>query len=101
MYQQPGGSRTVGGFTQAPAAAFSHGPRYNNYNPHLMPNPNVRAMNSVNPYLPPPPSYFSPHLMNSVAGRSEPKFLSNWCVSVNNVRYENGDTGLIAELSGK
>jgi len=97
MYQ-PSGSRTVGEFTQEPATTSSNG-RRSNKNSHLMPNPNVRVNSLVsNPYLPPPPSYFSPHNTMNCVERSEPKYLSNWCVSVNNFEF---DAGLIAELSGK
>jgi len=89
-----------GRWTNAPATSSSNfsGPN-NNY--HLMPIPSTLSNRSINPYLPPPPRYFSPHDVVNTRVQTEPKNLANWCAIVKNIKLEHGDTGLIIELSGK
>jgi len=98
MYQ-PSGSRNVGKWTHVPATISSNVREPNN-NSHLTTNSRIGTIRSANSYLPPPPSYFSSHVVNTRV-QAEPMYLSNWCVNVKNIRLEQGDTGLIAELSGK
>jgi len=99
MYQQPAGSRIVDESTYGAGTSSSNVARPKK-NSHLTRNLSVGSIHSPNYRLPPPPSYFGPHLIEP-AGPTEPKYLSNWCVNVKSVTLEQGDSSLIAALSGK
>lgn len=99
MYQKPTGSRNIGECTHAPATPSSNVKRPSNIS-HLTSNLNVGSIHSANYHLPPPPSVYSSHLMKTIM-QSEPKFLTNWRVNVKNIKSEEGDSTMIAALSGK
>jgi len=97
MYLQPAGSINFGESSYDAATSSSNVNRLKN-NSHLTSNFSIGSNHSAN--LPPPPSYYGPHLIEPVR-QAEPKYLSNWCVNVKNIKLEQGDSSLIAALSGK
>eukprot|EP00102_Acyrthosiphon_pisum_P023940 XP_016661150.1 PREDICTED: uncharacterized protein LOC107884139 [Acyrthosiphon pisum] len=98
MYQQPSASRIVGESPHDAATSSSNVNRPQN-NSHLTSNLSIGSIHSPHYRLPPPPSYYGPHLIDNV-GQIEPKFLSNWCVTVKSIKLEQGDSSLTAALSG-
>lgn len=96
MYQQPSGSRIADGSTYGAGTSSSNANRPVN-NSHLM---SIGSIHSPNYRLPPPPSYFGPHFIDT-ARPTVPKYLAKWCVVVKSMQLEQGASRLVAALSGK
>lgn len=99
MNQEPSGSRIFGERTHVWATPSSIVTRPN-YNTHLPNNLSIGSIHSPNYSLMPQPNYFGSNTLMQPFTQSEPMYLSNWRVNVKSIKLEQGDTTLIAALSG-